>query len=170
MGEDLRLPERTCARTPMQWSTLPQAGFSTARRTAVPVISGGAFGYERVNVADQRRDHGSLLNWLSRLMRMRKECPQISWGDFVVLEARREVLAVRYDWEDTAVLALHNLSGAPVSVRLRAKDTGHDRLVSLLDDEHGAARRGWHTIELDGFGFRWFRVGGLDDILRRRGW
>src|SRR5512133_51536 len=113
MGEDLRLPERSCARTPMQWSTLPNAGFSTARRTALPVISGGPYGYERVNVADQRRDAQSLLGWMVRMVRMRKECPQIAWGDFTVLDAQREVLAVRYDWQETSVLALHNLSDRP---------------------------------------------------------
>jgi maltose alpha-D-glucosyltransferase/alpha-amylase len=170
MGEDLRLPERNCARTPMQWSSLPQAGFSSARRTALPVISEGPFGYERVNVADQRRDRDSLLNWMARMVRIRKECPQIAWGDFTVVETQREVLAVRYDWQETGVLALHNLSEKPASVRLRSRDAGHDRLVSLLDDEHSTARRGWHDIELDGHAYRWFRVGGLDDILRRRGW
>jgi maltose alpha-D-glucosyltransferase/alpha-amylase len=107
---------------------------------------------------------------MSRMMRMRKECPQIAWGDFDVLDTPREALALRYDWQATGVLALHNLSDAPVTVRLRAKDAGHERLVSLLDDDHSTARRGWHAIVLDGYAYRWFRVGGLDDILRRRGW
>ncbi len=154
----------------MQWSSLPQAGFSSARRTALPVVSDGPFGYPRVNVADQRRDRQSLLNWIVRMVRMRKECPQIAWGDFAVLDTQREVLAIRYDWQDTAVLALHNLSEKPASVRLRSKDAGDDRLVSLLDDAHATARRGVHAIELDGHAYRWFRVGGLDDILRRSGW
>jgi maltose alpha-D-glucosyltransferase / alpha-amylase len=170
MGDDLQLPERNGARTPMQWSTLPQAGFSSAARTALPVVSDGPFGFQRINVADQRRDHESLLNWMERMIRMRKECPQIGWGDFAVLEGQQEVLALRYDWQSTAVLVLHNLSEKPVSLSLRARDAGHDQLVSLLSHDHSSARRGRHVIELEGYAYRWYRVGGLDDILRRREW
>src|SRR5206468_1749165 len=50
MGDDLSLPERECARTPMQWSDLPQGGFSTAKRTVLPVIAEGPWGYPTVNV------------------------------------------------------------------------------------------------------------------------
>ena len=41
MGDDLALPERECARTPMQWSTEPQGGFTKADKPVVPVISEG---------------------------------------------------------------------------------------------------------------------------------
>ena len=170
MGDDLRLPERNCARTPMQWSTLPQAGFSSAARTALPVISDGPFRFGRVNAADQRRDPKSLLNWTERIVRMRKECPEIGWGDFGVLEAQPEVLALRYDWRNNAMLVLHNVSGKPASVRLRARDVGDDRLVSLFTDDHSTAGEGRHAIELEPYAYRWYRVGGLDYILRRRSW
>jgi maltose alpha-D-glucosyltransferase/alpha-amylase len=45
MGDDLRLPERNCARTPMQWSTEPQAGFSRSNTPVLPVISSGPYGF-----------------------------------------------------------------------------------------------------------------------------
>src|ERR1700753_2936589 len=64
MGDDLELPERECARTPMQWSPERQGGFSTCVRPVRPVISKGPYGYEHVNVAEQRRDPNSLLNWM----------------------------------------------------------------------------------------------------------
>jgi hypothetical protein len=41
----------------------------------------GPFGYHRVNVAEQRRDPGSLVNCTERLIRLRKECPEFGWGD-----------------------------------------------------------------------------------------
>ena len=68
----------------MQWSTEPHGGF-TAPTPCCPVISDGPYGYEHVNVADQRRDPDSLLNWTERIIRMRKEVPEIGWGDFEVL-------------------------------------------------------------------------------------
>src|SRR6201987_1674392 len=45
MGDDLRLPERNCARTPMQWSTEPNGGFTKNRKPILPVIKEGAFGF-----------------------------------------------------------------------------------------------------------------------------
>src|SRR5688572_22950055 len=49
MGDDLRLPERECARTPMQWTSGTHAGFSRARRVVRPVIADRRYGYRRVN-------------------------------------------------------------------------------------------------------------------------
>jgi maltose alpha-D-glucosyltransferase / alpha-amylase len=170
MGDDLSLPERNCARTPMQWSTLPHAGFSSAARTALPVVSEGPFAFARVNAADQRRDHESLLNWTERMIRMRKECPEIGWGDFTVLPTQPEVLALRYEWRNDAMVVLHNVTGKPASVRLRARQVGDDRLVSLFTADHSTASKGRHEIELDPYAYRWYRVGGLDYILRRRSW
>ena len=56
MGDDLKLPERNCARTPMQWSAEPHGGFTTADRPILPVISEGPYSYQHVNTAEQRRD------------------------------------------------------------------------------------------------------------------
>ena len=56
MGDDLKLPERNCARTPMQWSAEPHGGFTTADKPILPVISEGPYSYQHVNTAEQRRD------------------------------------------------------------------------------------------------------------------
>src|ERR1051326_6430022 len=82
MGEDLRLKERNSIRTPMQWTDEENAGFSTARRNELfrPVITGGEFGYERVNVEAQQRDRESLLNFIERCIRARKQCREFGWG------------------------------------------------------------------------------------------
>src|SRR6201994_2788523 len=63
MGDNLSLKERECARTPMQWSTEPNAGFTKSAKPISPVIDQGPFGYEHVNAAHQRRDPNSMLNW-----------------------------------------------------------------------------------------------------------
>src|SRR5262249_26136003 len=105
MGDDLSLPERTCARTPMQWSDEPNAGFTAGTHPVIPVISDGAYGYEHVNAARQRRDPGSLLNWTERIIRMRKEVPEIGWGDFEIIPVPdRSILVIRYDWRNNSVL------------------------------------------------------------------
>jgi maltose alpha-D-glucosyltransferase/alpha-amylase len=171
MGDDLSLPERQCARTPMQWSTEPNAGFTKSSRPVLPVIRGGAFGYEHVNAAQQRRDPNSMLNWTERIIRMRKEVPEVGWGDFEVLDTRDPaVLALRYDWRNNSVLFVHNLDSRPREVSFAAGVTGDSRklLVNLLSEDHSRAdSRGKHRLLMEAYGYRWYRVGGLDYLLKR---
>jgi len=100
-----------CCRTPMQWSMEPQGGFTKSDKPIVPVISEGPYGFQHVNAAEQRRDPNSLLNWMERMIRMRKEVPEVGWGDFKVLKTGdNSVLALRYDWRNNSVLFLHNFA------------------------------------------------------------
>jgi maltose alpha-D-glucosyltransferase / alpha-amylase len=171
MGDDLELPERNCARTPMQWSTEPNAGFTESNRPCSPVIDKGPYGFEHVNVARQRRDPNSLLNWTERIIRMRKEVPEIGWGDFEVIATRDPaILAIRYDWRNNSVLFVHNLGDKPREVALASGLPGKagSRLINLLSEDHSQAdRRGRHTFLMEAYGYRWYRVGGLDYLLKR---
>ncbi|URL59038.1 trehalose synthase [Luteibacter flocculans] len=166
MGDDLSLPERECARTPMQWSTEPYGGFTRSRRGGATVISDGPFGYPHVNVAEQRRDPSSLLNWMERVIRMRKEIPEVAWGDFEVLPLDdNAVLMMRYTWRGNTTLFLHNLSDAPTEADFSLRQ----RLTNVLSDEHSEPdARGRHRILLEPYGYRWFREGGLGYILDRQ--
>lgn len=170
MGDDLSLPERNCARTPMQWSTEPQAGFTKSDKPMLPVVGEGPYGFEHINVADQRRDADSMLNWMERLVRMRKEAPEIGWGECTALDTGDDgVLALRYDWRNNSVLIVHNLHAKPVEITVDADIGEQGRLLADIMDG-GSSRaddKGRHTILLDAYGFRWYRIGGLDYLLRR---
>lgn len=170
MGDDLTLPERNCARTPMQWSTEFNGGFTKSDKPILPVISDGPYGFEHVNVAEQRRDPNSLLNWMERMIRMRKEVPEIGWGDFTFLNTRNSrVLAMRYEWRNNAVVCLHNLCSEPQEVHFRlAKADKDSALINLLSEDHSLPEKnGRHQVLLEAFGYRWYRVGGLDYLLKR---
>ena len=174
MGDDLSLPERNCARTPMQWSTEPHGGFTKSDKPHCPVISGGPYGFEHINAAIQRRHPDSLLNWTERIIRMRKEVPEIGWGDFAVIPMRDPaVLVIRYDWRNNSALFVHNLDAKPREIAFSVGLTGAqggqgNLLVNLLSEDHSRAdKRGKHRLVIEGYGYRWFRVGGLDYLLRR---
>jgi maltose alpha-D-glucosyltransferase/alpha-amylase len=171
MGDDLTLPERNCARTPMQWSTEPRAGFTKSEKSKNPVIDKGPYGYNHVNVAKQRRDPNSMLNWTERMIRMRKEVPEIGWGDFTIIATRNPaVLAIRYDWRNNSVLFVHNLDEQPreVSFALGLDGKQGDHLINLLTEDHNRAdAQGKHHLMLEAYAYRWYRVGGLDYLLRR---
>jgi maltose alpha-D-glucosyltransferase/alpha-amylase len=171
MGDNLALPERNCARTPMQWSSEPQAGFTKSDKPILPVISEGAFGYLHVNAAEQRRKSDSMLNWIERIIRMRKEVPEVSWGDFTFLNTKDPaVLAMRYDWRNNSVLFLHNLAATPREITFDTGLSEHagNLLVNVLSEDHShAGKDGRHRVLLEAYGYRWYRVGGLDYLLVR---
>jgi maltose alpha-D-glucosyltransferase/alpha-amylase len=171
MGDDLSLPERVCCRTPMQWSTEPNGGFTKSGKPIVPVISDGPYAFQHVNAGDQRRDPDSMLNWTERIVRMRKEVPEIGWGQFKVLNVGdNAVLAVRYDWRNNSVLFLHNFAGEPREVTFSTglKGKSNDMLINLLAPDHSrAGMNGKHSVCLEPYGYRWYRVGGLDYLLKR---
>jgi maltose alpha-D-glucosyltransferase/alpha-amylase len=153
----------------MQWSTEPHAGFTRADEPYMNVISDGPYGFSKVNAADQKTDPESLLNWTSRIIRMRKETPELGWGDFEILETGEDaVLGIRHNWRDNSVVTLHNTSGEPVEGTLRLGDNPGRKLCNLLAADHSDAdARGRHKIVLESYGYRWYRVGGLGYLLDR---
>jgi maltose alpha-D-glucosyltransferase / alpha-amylase len=168
MGDDLSLPERESARTPMQWTSERHGGFTTAERPHQKVIDDKTYGYQKVNVAAQRRDPQSLLNWTERIIRMRKECPEIPWGEFQILATSvKGVLALRYDWRDTSLLTIHNFTDRDVKAALDIGVPRGDLLVDVFADQHSDGRNGRHEIALPPYGWRWFRVGSPDTTLLR---
>src|SRR6266545_621524 len=168
MGDDLVLDERECARTPMQWTNERHGGFSRAERTVRPVIDDAEYGYRKVNVADQRRDPESLLNWCERRIRMRKECPELGWGDFTVLRTDTpEVLAIRYDFRGVSMLTLHNFSSRRQTLALDPKTDANGLLVDVFDENHSRSESGVHEVTIGPYGHRWYRVGAPDNALNR---
>jgi len=171
MGDDLSLKERECARTPMQWSDEPHGGFTKHDKPSCPVISHGPYGYQHVNVAFQRRYPDSMLNWTERIIRMRKEVPEVGWGDFAVIAVRNPaILVIRYDWRNNSVVFVHNFDPEPheIAFAIGADGEHSDLLVNLLGPEHSTAGEdGKHHFVIEGYGYRWYRVGGLDYLLRR---
>ena len=168
MGDDLDLPERYSVRTPMQWSPLRHGGFTTGRRPIRKVIDDPVFGYRQVNVADQRRDPNSLLNWTERIIRMRKECVEIGWGAWSLLPRLPDhILGIQYSWNERCTLVLHNFKDVPTTVNLRVAGRPPCPLVNMLSQERsdpdGAGR---HTIDLEPYGYRWLRVGDSERPLK----
>jgi maltose alpha-D-glucosyltransferase/alpha-amylase len=169
MGDDLSLPERDAVRTPMQWTADRHGGFSLAEKTVLPVVEEGPFGYRRLNVATQRRDPGSLLNVTEKMVRMRKECPELGWGDCRVLASgTKQVLATLTTWRCNGVVAMHNFSDQACAVTVAVPGAQKLPLSNLLThDDSVPDERGRHSIALEPYGYRWYRVGPLVEVITR---
>jgi maltose alpha-D-glucosyltransferase/alpha-amylase len=102
---------------------------------------------------------------------MRKEVPEVGWGDFKVVATRDPaVLVIRFDWRNNSVLFVHNLDERPreVSFRVGLSGKAGQLLVNLLTEDHSRANeKDRHTLVLEPYGYRWYRLGGLDYLLKR---
>ncbi|MEA2323543.1 MAG: hypothetical protein QOD81_3393 [Solirubrobacteraceae bacterium] len=160
MGEQLSIPDRYSVRVPMQWSAQRNGGFSDAASAdLVRPQPRGAFGARSVNVADQRRDPGSLLRFVQRLVRARRAAPELGWGASTLIETPHPALfAHRCDWQGETVLAVHNLAAGPARADL-ALGRGAKQAEDLLGDAvHRVARDGTLALDLEGYGGAWLRV------------
>jgi trehalose synthase len=156
MAENRAIPGRYAVRAPMQWSGEEHGGFTTAERPGRAPLADGPFGFREVNVAAQRRDPDSFLNWIERLIRRRRECPELGWGDCTVLaQDDPAVFAHRADWGDSTVVAVHNLAARATEAELALDTRG------VLVDLFGAdelALEGGLRVALEPHDHRWFRL------------
>jgi trehalose synthase len=162
LAENLELEGRMSVRPPMQWSPDANGGFTEASAPCRPLVEAPAWRPAEVNVARQRREDASLLNWMERLIRRRHECPELGWGRATLLDVDEPaVLAHRCDWQGDAVVALHSFAGRPLEIAVPIGDV--EAGVDLFaNEELRAASDGSIAIELEPYGYRWLR-------LRRRG-
>jgi trehalose synthase len=169
MAENLDIPGRLAVRSPMQWTGGTNGGFSSAaKRRLTRPLTDGMYGPERVNAADQRRDHGSFWWFMRNLIYTYREQPEIGWSTVEILkQPNRAVLAhICREESGWAMLALHNFAaeGCIVAVELDAVAPG-SVLVDLLDGltETELDKSGRAELDLGPYGYRWLRVLGPEE-------
>jgi maltose alpha-D-glucosyltransferase/alpha-amylase len=162
MGDDLRLEGRDSIRTPMQWSLLPNSGFSTAPKAELvrPVVDHGEFAYEKVNVTDQRLDRRSLLSWFERMIRTLREAPEVGAGSctHVDVPAPAGILVHRADDVTGTMLFVHNLGPHDGTVDLSTLYSEAEAPNDVLADREYAGLDKFREIEVAGYGYRWIRL------------
>ena len=141
MGDLYRLPDRDGVRTPMHWDGSRGAGFSAADEASfyLPIVDTPGYRPAEVNVADQRHDEASLLNWVRDLLALRRRHPTFGVGSFQLLDADHDAAFVFGRSGDTSdIVVAANMSDSPIDVTIGGLDGD---LVSL---------RGTRTIGADG--------------------
>jgi trehalose synthase len=160
MGDNLELDGRMSVRPTMQWSDDDNGGFSTADPADVvrPPASGD-YGPAHVNVAAQSRDPDSLLAFMQRLIRRRRETPELGWGTSTLLETEAPaIFAHRCDWDGSTVVTVHNLAKktAKATLDLGGDAIGVDDLLEQRD--HEVVEGGRLDVTLGAYGYLWLRV------------
>jgi maltose alpha-D-glucosyltransferase/alpha-amylase len=162
MGDNVYLGDRNGVRTPMQWSSDRNAGFSTAEegKLYLPVIADPVYGYQAVNVAAQVRQPASLLNTTKRLIAARRTSPVFGRGAIEFLRPRNQkILAYLRRHGRETMLIVANLSGAPQPAEL---DLGAFAGVSPIEILGGTIfppiQAAPYFVSLGPHGFYWFRL------------
>jgi maltose alpha-D-glucosyltransferase / alpha-amylase len=121
MGDNIHLGDRNGVRTPMQWTGDRNAGFSRADPSALyqPVILDPIYNFQAVNVEAQHRSPTSQLNWLRKLIQVRRAHKVFGRGSLEFLtHGNRRVVAYIRRFQDQIVLVVNNLSRFPQAVEL----------------------------------------------------
>jgi maltose alpha-D-glucosyltransferase / alpha-amylase len=125
MGDNIYLGDRNGVRTPMQWTGDRNGGFSRAdpAQLYAPPIMDAVHGYQSINVEAQERMPYSLLNWMKRMIGLRKQSKVFGRGTLEFLPAQnRKILAYVRRYEEELILCVANLARSvqPVELDLSA--------------------------------------------------
>jgi maltose alpha-D-glucosyltransferase/alpha-amylase len=121
MGDNIYLGDRDGVRTPMQWSLDRNAGFSRAdfAQLYLPVLLDPVYGYQAVNVESAQRDQYSFLQWIRRMLAVRRQHPVLSMGSLQMLHpGNPSIFAYVRKLNDDIVLVVNNLSARAQAAEL----------------------------------------------------
>jgi maltose alpha-D-glucosyltransferase/alpha-amylase len=162
MGDNVYLGDRNGVRTPMQWSSDRNAGFSRAdpARLYFPVIMDPVYGYESINVEAQERSPFSLLHWMKRMIGLRRQHPVFGRGSIEFIRTdNRKVLTYVRRYEKDIVLCVANLARTvqPVEIPLGAF-SGLTPIEMLGQTEFPRIGEQPYFLTLAPYGFYWFQL------------
>ena len=162
MGDNVNLGDRNGVRTPMQWTGDRNAGFSSAdpEKLYAPLIHDPVYSYQAVNVYSQRRTQHSLLNWMARLIAVRKTTNVFGSGTIEFLyPANHRILAYVRKLGNETILVVNNLSEAAQAVELDLRRYKGNILIEMFG-RNIFPRVGElpYLLTLGPYSFYWFRL------------
>jgi maltose alpha-D-glucosyltransferase/alpha-amylase len=166
MGDNIHLGDRDGVRTPMQWTPDRNGGFSRAdpARLSLPVIMDPIYGYPAVNVEAHSADPYSVLNWMRRMLAVRKQHSAFGRGSLSLLyPANRRILAYlreyRAEGSDAVetILCVANVSRAAQAVELDlASFAGRVPVEMVGGSAFPPIGQLPYLLTLPPYGFYWF--------------
>ena len=165
MGDDIYLPDRNGVRTPMQWDSSPQAGFSSASANELyaPLVSSPGFTPQDVNVAEQSTHPGSLLNTIKEMIKVRKSRPLLSTGKFswvetLPVQSPKPIAAYSRENDHSKLVIIQNLSPKKQSTSIQLP--GAANIESILGNSDFSLENDQILAELEPYGYLWLQING----------
>jgi maltose alpha-D-glucosyltransferase/alpha-amylase len=162
MGDNIYLGDRNGVRTPMQWTSDRNGGFSRCdpARLYLPMIMDPVYGYEAVNVEAQSRSLASLLSWTKRLIAVRKSSKVFSRGSLSFIRpTNRSVLVYVRQYEDEVLVCVANLSRSAQAAEIDlAPWRGRQPLELLGRTSFPVIGESSYLVTLAPYGFFWLQL------------
>jgi maltose alpha-D-glucosyltransferase / alpha-amylase len=162
MGDNVYLGDRNGVRTPMQWTGDRNAGFSRAdpARLFAPPVMDPVYGYQAINVEAQERSPSSLLNWMRRMLRLRRQHPTLGRGTFdAIATNNRRVLAFVREDAQQQILVVANMARTAQPVHLDLQRFQGRHPVELIGNTELPEVTGDpYFLSLAPHGFFWFQL------------
>ncbi|MGM0675521.1 MAG: maltose alpha-D-glucosyltransferase, partial [Spirochaetota bacterium] len=160
MGDNVYLGDRDGVRTPMQWSSDKNAGFSKAnpQRLYLPVIIDPEYHYEALNVETQQANGSSFLWWMKRVIATRRRFAAFSRGDFEVVPSDNvHIFSFLRRYGDETVLVIANFSRHRQAATLELPQyADHVPEEVFSQNEFPRIREDGYTIHIGANDFYWF--------------
>jgi maltose alpha-D-glucosyltransferase / alpha-amylase len=154
MGDNLVYPGRRGVRTPMQWNSDKNGGFSDADEEMIDIkpITEGIFSYHFINVEDLEKDPDSLLNAIKQFIHVRKDVSKMYAEKYKIIDLKnKEIFALNYADD---LLIFINFSKNPISLNTTYDFTHY---TPILEDSSYGLRNEDKVLNLKEFGYRWFK-------------
>src|SRR5712675_1610948 len=162
MGDNVFIGDRNGVRTPMQWSTDRNAGFSRAdpQRLYLPPVMDAVYGYQSTNVEAQSRDPSSQLNWMKRMLAVRKTSHAFGRGKLTFLRpGNRKILVYLREFGDDTILCVANLSRSAQPVELNLSSfKGRVPMEMLGRTAFPPIGELPYLLTISAYGFYWFKL------------
>ncbi len=160
MGDNIHLGDRDGVRTPMQWSPDRNGGFSRADPAVLvlPPIMDPLYGFNAINVEAQSRDPHSTLNWVRRMLGVRRQHKAFGRGGLhFIYPKNRKILAYLRDYEDETILCVANVSRTPQAVELDLSNmAGRVPIELTAGSVFPPVGQLTYLLTLAPYGFYWF--------------
>ncbi|WMS40797.1 maltose alpha-D-glucosyltransferase [Acuticoccus sp. MNP-M23] len=170
MGDNYFLGDRDGVRTPMQWSADRNGGFSRAnpQQLYLPPVMDPVYGFQAVNVEAQEHDPSSLLNWMRRIIMVRKQHEAFGRGTMTFIYPRnRKIIAYVREYKDEAILCVANLSRSAQAVELDLAAFRNRVPVELSGNTPFPPVGDLpYMLTLPAYGFFWFLLAGSEEAPR----
>jgi maltose alpha-D-glucosyltransferase/alpha-amylase len=137
MGDNIFLGDRNGVRTPMHWDDNRNAGFSTCNpsRLYAPVITDADYSYTSVNVQVEDKIPTSILNWMKKMIRIRRHYRSFSRGELrFIYPENKKILVYVLEYEGQWMLCAFNMASSSQSVQIDLRDFNGCGLVEVIGD------------------------------------
>jgi len=160
MGDDVTQADRNGVRTPMQWNSQKNGGFSDADESSLylPMIPDPVYHFSKINVENQVNDPESLFHWTKKLIAKKKTLKMLGRGDLQFLDSQNNaVLAFYRTYQEEQLLVLINVSDQAHEVKLKISAFKENHITDLFGGQGFDINNDMLEVSMKAWDYLWLK-------------